>query len=270
MSEVDSSEVWSQIGEAATAGRSGVVVTLTGARGSIPGTIGAKALVGESGIQVGNLGGGKVEAAVVREANRLQAENGPCVQAVTWNLQHDLGMTCGGEVSFLFECLGGSDSWHIVVCGAGHVAQALVPLLSSLACRIDVIDPRPEWLSRFRPHLAVSTHGGEDYLGAARRVIGSNSFVICVTQGHATDLPIVKWVLENFPAIPFLGVIGSEVKRAKLLGELRAADLNDDLLEKVTCPLGLPIGGNHPSEIAISIAGQLLEKRDDLKRTAGL
>ncbi|MDQ8189731.1 XdhC family protein [Roseibacillus persicicus] len=261
MSEVDSSEVWLQAGEAAANGRAGVVVTLMGARGSIPGTVGAKALVGESGIQVGNLGGGKVEAAVIREAHRLQAEDGPMVQAVTWNLQRDLGMTCGGEVSFLFERLGGADSWHIVVCGAGHVAQALVPLLASLPCRIDVVDPRPEWLSRVRPHLAVSTHGGEDYLSAARQVIRPHSFVICVTQGHGTDLPIVRWVLESVPEVPFLGVIGSEVKRAKLMSELRAAQLGEDLLEKVTCPLGLPIGGNHPSEIAISIAAQLLEKR---------
>lgn len=263
MSEFDSNDVWRQIGEAVAARRGGVVVTITRARGSIPGEVGAKALVGRSGIQVGNLGGGKVEAAAVREALRLLAEReSEPVFEVTWNLQRDLGMTCGGEVSFLFEKLSAGPLWHLVVCGAGHVAQALVPLLATLSCRVDVVDPRPEWLSRFRPHLAVSLHQEDDELTAAREVIGRESFVICVTQGHSTDLPIVQWVLHEFPEIPFIGVIGSAVKRAKLIAELRKAGVKEELLEKVHCPLGLAVGGNDPAEIAISIAAQLLEIRE--------
>lgn len=261
MSSYDGSEVWQQAGEAAAFSRAGVVVTLIAARGSIPGVVGAKALVGSSGVQVGNLGGGKVEAAAVREALRLSGDRDARLHTVTWNLQHDLGMTCGGEVTFLFEVLAPAPHWHIVVCGAGHVAQALVPLLASLSARIDVVDPRVEWLSRFRPHLAVTTHGGDDYLSAVRELLQNESYLVCVTQGHSTDLPVVQWALQNRPGIPFLGVIGSGVKAAKLRNELRSQGLADELVDHVTCPLGLPLGGNHPSEIALSIAAQLLERR---------
>jgi xanthine dehydrogenase accessory factor len=69
-------------------------------------------------------------------------------------------------------------------------------------------------------------------------------------------------VLRRFPEIPFIGVIGSGSKRAVLLRELREDGLSDHLLEKVICPVGLPIGGNDPAEIAISIAAQLLQQRE--------
>jgi xanthine dehydrogenase accessory factor len=72
---------------------------------------------------------------------------------------------------------------------------------------------------------------------------------------------VLREVLGRFPEIPFFGVIGSASKRAALLRDLRAAGIAEDLLEKITCPLGLPIGGNDPHEIAISIAAQLLERR---------
>ena len=44
---------------------------------------------------------------------------------VDWNLQRDIGMTCGGLVKLFFEVYNRND-WHVVVFGAGHVAQALV------------------------------------------------------------------------------------------------------------------------------------------------
>ena len=180
----------------------------------------------------------------------------------TWNLQHDIGMTCGGEITVLFERVGCRPAWHVVIFGAGHVAQALLPVLASLPCRIDVVDPRPEWLSRIRPHLSVNVHdGGGTYQGGAAELVSEASQVVCVTQGHQTDLPVVKWILNEVPNVAFLGVIGSKSKRAKLMGELRESGIDEELLEKITCPVGFPIGGNHPAEIAISIAAQLLEKR---------
>jgi xanthine dehydrogenase accessory factor len=49
---------------------------------------------------------------------------------------------------------------------------------------------------------------------------------------------------------------------ALLLRELRGDGIREELLEKMVCPLGLPIGTNDPAEIAVSIVAQLLERRD--------
>jgi xanthine dehydrogenase accessory factor len=56
-------------------------------------------------------------------------------------------------------------------------------------------------------------------------------------------------------------VIGSLAKRAVLSRELREDGIEEAQLEKVVCPVGLPIGTNDPAEIAISIVAQLLERR---------
>lgn len=45
-----------------------------------------------------------------------------------------------------------------------------------------------------------------------------------------------------------------------LVRELREDGLSDRVLEKIICPVGLPIGSNDPAEITISIAAQLLER----------
>jgi xanthine dehydrogenase accessory factor len=138
--------------------------------------------------------------------------------------------------------------------------QALVPVLLPLACRIEVIDTRSDWLERLPRAENLAVHRVDAFEAGIARVTGA-SFVLSITQGHATDVPVLREVLGRFPEIPFFGVIGSASKRAALLRDLRAAGIAEDLLEKITCPLGLPIGGNDPHEIAISIAAQLLERR---------
>jgi xanthine dehydrogenase accessory factor len=65
--------------------------------------------------------------------------------------------------------------------------------------------------------------------------------------------------MRNFP---FIGVIGSDSKAAILRRELIADGVHPQLVEQIHCPVGLPFGTNHPHEIALSIAAQLLTERD--------
>jgi xanthine dehydrogenase accessory factor len=250
---------WEQITELRREGVPAVVVTITSVRGSVPGRAGAKAVVTHGGLVSGNLGGGKVEAKAIGHAVGLMQSDFGC-DHVTWNLQRDVGMTCGGEMSFLFESIASGDRWRLVVFGAGHVSQAVVPVLSTLACRIDVVDTREDWLDRFVEKHNVTTHLVESAEEGVAWV-EPGSFVLSITQGHSSDRPVLRDVLRKFPAIPFLGVIGSASKRAVLMRELREDGIAEELLEKIICPVGLPIGGNDPAEIAISIAAQLLDRR---------
>ena len=252
-------DVWRTIEELRGSARAFVVVTVAGQRGSVPGETGAKAVIAANGLIEGTLGGGKVEAKAVEFAKNLLA-GGPACLLQTWNLQRDVGMTCGGEMTFLFERVAAENDWHIVVFGAGHVSQALTRLLTTLRCRIDVVDTRDEWLRKIpaaenlaRHHVAAFEDGIE--------WVSAGSQVVSITKGHATDRPVLREILRRFPDLPFLGVIGSAAKRAVLMRELADDGIAGELLEKIICPLGLPIGGNDPAEIAVSIAAQLLEKR---------
>lgn len=253
-------QIWENIAALAREEVDAVVVTITAVRGSVPGQVGAKAMVTREGLKVGNLGGGKVEARAVQQAvDLLQGDDTCLIQ--TWNLQRDIGMTCGGEMSFLFEKLTATPPWHLAVFGAGHVSQALVPLLATLACRVDVFDTRKEWLARFQPMKHVTLH---EVAAFEDGVCGLNakSFLLAITQGHASDRPVVRDALIRFPDLPFVGVIGSACKRAVILRELAADGIPQEVLNRIQCPIGMAIGGNDPAEIAISIAAQLLGARD--------
>jgi xanthine dehydrogenase accessory factor len=268
-----SSDVWAEVAELRRSGEEGVVVTLIGLRGSVPGELGAKALVSGAGLVSGNLGGGKVEARAVEEAQgRLEAwlgdgaGEGEACAVRTWNLQRDIGMTCGGEMTFLFERVVGREPWHLAVFGAGHVSQALVPVLARLACRVDVFDPREDWLGRFPDFGNVKLHRVAAFEDGVAE-LGPETYVLCITQGHSSDRPVLRDALRRWGDLPFLGVIGSAAKRAVLLRELREDGIEDGLLAGIYCPVGLALGGNDPAEIAISVAAQLLQIRDSRGRT---
>lgn len=251
-------DIWEKIVALRRDGVNVVLVTITAVRGSVPGVIGGKALITAEGLIAGNLGGGKVEAKAIAHASELLCSKESC-SACTWNLQRDVGMTCGGEMAFLFEKITATPPWHIAVFGAGHVSQALVPVLATLACRIDVFDTRSDWLARFSPMNNVTLHQVTRFEDGVNH-LQSQSFVLSITQGHSCDRPVLREVLGRFPDVSFLGVIGSPAKRVVLLRELKEDGIPETLLEKIICPLGLTIGGNDPAEIAISIAAQLLSR----------
>ena len=238
-----------------------VLVTVAASRGSTPTVPGQKLIATNEGLHSGTVGGGKIEArALSHAAAILSTKDSPATDLQTWNLQRDIGMTCGGEMTLLFELHRAAPAWHIAIFGSGHIVQALVPVLATLPCKIDLIDTRPEWLNKIVPQENLTIHTAAAHTDVAH-LITPRTQVVSITQGHSTDLPILAEILRTHPNIPFLGVIGSASKRATLTRELREAGIASNLMEKIRCPLGLPIGDNTPPQIAISIAAQLLAEK---------
>ena len=241
-----------------------VFVTLIDALGSTPQDAGAKMLVTVAGRHTGTVGGGRVEAQAITFAQELLAtKNAGAAKPrfVNWSLKGDVGMTCGGSVKLYFEPHPARDAtWPIAIFGAGHIAQALVPVLLPLPCSITVYDSRPEWLEQLprAPNLRVVHHENPAELVPA---LPAHAFLLCLTKGHATDRPILQRALAERD-FPFIAVIGSDAKAAVLRRELLASGLPLARVEKFHCPAGLDFGTNHPHEIALSIAAQLLSERD--------
>jgi xanthine dehydrogenase accessory factor len=253
--------IWSELADFESKGIPHVLVMLLETRGSAPQTAGAKMVVCEHGMPIGTVGGGKIEAAAIRVAREMMAEEGPAVELreVVWNLQRDIGMTCGGEARMVFHVRRFS-AWTIAIFGAGHIVQALVPLLQRLDASVLCFDTRAEWLEKLPGHPRLRARVVED-LAEEVGELPDRAFVLCITQGHGTDLPILERVFQR-GGFPFVGCIGSEVKARKVRSELETAGIAHEALERLRCPIGLPLGGNDPNEIAISIAAQLLQERD--------
>lgn len=239
------------------------LVILVEALGSTPQDAGAKMLVTAQGLETGTVGGGKVEAKAIELARELLShpEAGP--RLVNWVLKRDVGMTCGGSVKLYFEPqagAGGGSRWPVWIFGAGHVVQALVPVLAPLDAEITVVDPRREWLDRL-PRARNARYLRHDNPADLVPAIPGHAFLLCLTKGHASDFPVLHRALAERD-FPFIGVIGSAAKAAVLRRELAAAGIPPKRAAGFHCPVGLDFGSNHPHEIALSIAAQLLTERD--------
>lgn len=248
-------DLFHRFAELADSGLPFVIVTVTGIHGSTPTSNGAKMGVTANGLDCGTVGGGKLEAQALEFASEM-LQHGPNIQVVDWSLKADLGMTCGGRVQLLFERIH-ARPWQIVIFGAGHVTQALANLLVTLPCQLTCIDPRKDWLEKL-PTNARHVHTDDPAAEVAR--LADETFVLCMTQGHRSDLPVLRALYMSSRVFPYVGVIGSQAKSAVLRSELLDLGIQEERLH-FHCPVGLPIGSNAPNEIAVSIAAQLLEKR---------
>jgi len=240
------------------------MVVLTEALGSTPQESGAKMLCDESGLIYGTVGGGKVEAKALKTAADLLRHKKANAYA-EWHLERDVGMTCGGRVKLYFETYAVAD-WSLAIFGAGHVAQALVNTLLQLQCRVTCIDARKDWLASLPKSAKLETKLLSNPADEIAHLT-DETFVLMMTQGHATDFPVLLECMRREKSFPYVGVIGSKSKRAVLIKDLIEAGVNPTRAEEFHCPIGLKLGKSEPAEIAVSIVAQLLQRRDELPVT---
>ena len=95
--------------------------------------------------------------------------------------------------------------------------------------------------------------------------IGEEDYICIMTRGHAFDTVIQAQVLKCKPC--YVGVIGSKKKAAGVRQVLKEQyGLTEDELNIVTTPIGVDIDAETPAEIAISIAGQMIQVRAQLNK----
>lgn len=243
--------------------KSFVCVTFVEDKGHAPQDSGAKMLVSEQGLYWGTIGGGKIENKCIQEAMVIikEASKNFKNKYVKWNLQKDVGMSCGGEVVLFFEYFN-FNTWPIYIFGAGHVAQALVHQLLLLDCNLYLCDDRQEWLDKLPKSSKLNVYC-ENYIEFINKIQFTDSCqIVVMTRGHQTDFPILKEILRNNYKYNYIGVLGSSIKSLKIKSELKEAGVLQDKIEKLRCPMGYDFGSNQPNEIALSISAELLRFRD--------
>lgn len=242
-------------------------VTWVRSEGHAPQDIGAKAIVTREGLHWGTVGGGKVEARAIGFAREmLDRSEMASPHLLRWDLQKDIGMSCGGAVTMLFERFL-ARPWSVVVFGAGHVGQALVRSLALLDCHVTCVDTRREWLERLPPPKPGSfvVHETEN-MAAFARDLPDSTYCVLVTKGHDSDVPILRELLKKSD-LPYLGVIGSKVKGRALRAEMMREGFSPETVKRFHCPMGIAMGSHQPSEIAFSIVAQLLMTKNKISQS---
>jgi len=148
----------------------------------------------------------------------------------------------------------------VYILGGGHVSQELEPVLTHVGFRCVVMDDRPEFVRRELFPTAEEVRQVDFYHIMEYADIGTEDYVCILTRGHAFDTVLQAQVLKRRPC--YVGVIGSRKKAAAVRQVLRTEyGMTEEELDLVTAPIGLDIEAETPAEIAISIAGQMIQLR---------
>ena len=164
------------------------------------------------------------------------------------------------------------NNWHyqeqlknfnrIAIIGGGHCSLALSRVMNNLGYDVVAFDTRGNISTLDHNNFAVSRQIIDDYKKAAPQInLPEKTNVVIMTTDVASDVRGLLGVLDN--PFPFIGVMGSENKISEIKKQLKAEGIADQQLSRITAPVGLPMVSNTPEEIAISIAAQLLQLRDE-------
>jgi xanthine dehydrogenase accessory factor len=147
---------------------------------------------------------------------------------------------------------------RIVIVGAVHIAQALVPLAVQLGYGVVVADPRRAFASEERfPNVSVSTDWPDEALDALRP--DSRTAIVTLTHDPKLDDPALDKALKSQAF--YIGALGSRRTHAARLDRLRALGHGEDALGRIRGPVGLNIAAVTAPEIALSILAQIVAVR---------
>jgi len=269
------------------------IATVIGTRRSAPRPLGSKLAITRSGKLYGSVSGGCVEADVAERAKGV-LEGSSC-EVVSYGIADDeawtVGLPCGGEIDVFVEPFTGAppiergtsyvvvsgeragERWHdddatvrtelrgevfveavappprLVAVGAGDIAEAMCALARPLGWHTVVVDPRPGLATRERvPSADEIVVRWPDEID-----VDADTAVVSLVHEERLDIPALRRAVEG--GAFYVGALGSrraQEKRREHLGEI---------FDQVRGPVGIDLGGETASEIALEILAEMLAVR---------
>lgn len=152
---------------------------------------------------------------------------------------------------------------RVAIAGGGHCGFALSRTMSQLGYRTSIYDIREDLFTLEENDWVDEKSIVADYVevGPAVRYPQLTHLVV-MTADLASDVRALEGAAGI--AFPYVGVMGSAAKLAKIRSELSARGVDPGAWPRLYAPVGLPMTSNTPDEIAISIAAQILREREKL------
>ena len=145
---------------------------------------------------------------------------------------------------------------RMIVVGGAHIAQPLLEMAQLTGYAVCLVDPRESFASESRfPGIRLS-HGWPDEVIAEERP-DARTAVVTLSHDPKIDDPAILAALESDAF--YIGCLGSTRTHGKRIDRLRREGVSEDAIGRLNAPVGLNIGARSPSEIALSILGQVTE-----------
>jgi xanthine dehydrogenase accessory factor len=143
---------------------------------------------------------------------------------------------------------------RLIVVGAVHIAQALVPMARIAGYDPLLVDPRESFASETRFPGETVLH---DWPDEGLRALGldARTALVLLTHDPKLDDPALIEALRS--DVFYIGALGSTRTHASRVDRLEAAGLGQDEIARIHAPIGLDIGAAGPAEIAVSILAEM-------------
>lgn len=145
---------------------------------------------------------------------------------------------------------------RMIIVGAVHIAQHLVPMAHACGYAPTIIDPRGAFGSEDRfPGEIILDDWPDEALAALQP--DARTAVVTLTHDPKLDDPAIIGTLKSDAF--YLGCLGSTRTHAKRVTRLEEAGFDAAAIARIHAPVGLNIGGKSPAEIAVSIMAQVTD-----------
>lgn len=143
---------------------------------------------------------------------------------------------------------------RLLVVGAVHIAQALVPMARISGYDPVVIDPREAFASdsRFPGETLVTDWPDE---AVAQTGLDARTALVLLTHDPKLDDPALHAALRSEAF--YIGALGSVRTHGQRVARLREAGFTDAEIARIHGPIGLDIGAADPAEIAVAVLAQM-------------
>lgn len=200
---------------------------------------------------------GELDHYAIEQARRLLTDADSGLHTHIHSLSESKGTLPDISNALLFD-VQKPQYFHIALFGAGHVATALVEVLTkAVSCRINWIDSR---VDIFPDSLPGNVRVIQEALPAdIVQDLPADGYYLVMTHSHELDEALCEAILKRRD-IRFLGLIGSETKKRRFRKRLLDKGVSERQLQALICPIGIGgIDSKEPGSIAVSIAAQLLQ-----------
>jgi xanthine dehydrogenase accessory factor len=143
---------------------------------------------------------------------------------------------------------------RLVIIGAVHIAQSIIPIAQAAGYDISVIDPRGAFATGARfPNVALYEEWPQDVL--PKLGLDARTGFMALTHDPKIDDPALELALKS--AAFYVGALGSKKTQSARRERLQAVGFDEDTLARIYGPIGLSIGSVGAAEIAISVMAEM-------------
>lgn len=144
---------------------------------------------------------------------------------------------------------------QLIIVGSGSLVQDVYSIALILGYYIIIVDQHPETLNRERYPQADELLLGDIVEQLNNCHIDENTSIVICSHHHEADQTALKAVVYS-PA-RYIGILGNKHKVVAHFSMLNSMGVPEDLINRVHVPIGLDLGGQKTSEIALGIMAEV-------------